>query len=360
MWLHGAVDLPRQSLFHLKSVKTNASWHPKQSLYGNPVNADPFTFAYAATRTSIVGTHIGLRGSIAGAGLSIAAAAYLQRSAPDLNFHHRFNNVKDFVGTGIKGTVGAAFAYIYMLNKGYVWAGHWEDVVTKSAKGPHPDFVFASDTQVCLLDAKGSSSPHVKVDGLVKQEWKRQIWPHKTTPFHFGGRCTEGAVIATVVSPTVSASFVKAYGQFAPPSPQQRALAIRSIQRANYINACFLLGLRDTAFALLASARPNTSPSQQLSHELGNAFLPESDLLLSPPRLILQNGDHSYSMRYSANVRTLREMIESFDSNDVATEAPPEAAAVKPREYAQYISDDSETVVIDGPDGIGARFALVR
>jgi hypothetical protein len=355
MWFHGSVDIPRQTLFKLKNVKTNATWQPKESLYDLPLRVNPYAFAYAAMRTSIVGKHIGLRGSIAGGGLAIASAAYLFKKGMDLEFHPRFNDVKDFIGTGIKGTVGAAFSYLYMMNKGYVWAGHWEDAISKSVAGPHPDFVFASKLDVCLMDAKGSSKNVPDIESLVKKEWKRQIWPNRKETFIFGGTCTEGAIIATRVAPGLSASFIKAHGRFQGVSPLNLASkAIKSVQRANYINACFLLGLHKTAFSMLSRDKVNTAPAT-LIRELEYSNITGDNVLIAPPRLILQNGNGSYLMRPFADVNFLKKMIIGlYDDSDWSDVILPQTILNTKNQEVE------EKILIQGGDGVGAEFFLLK
>lgn len=354
MWFSGAVEVPRQTLFNLKSVNKNASWHPKKSPYDVALNVNPYAFAYAAMRTSIVGTHIGLRGSIAGGGLAIAAASYLNPTGINLEFHPRFSNVKDFIGTGIKGTVGAAFSYLHMLNNGYVWAGHWEDAVATSISGPHPDFIFASKFDVCMMDAKGSSKNSKDVDDLVKKEWKRQIWPNKAQPLIFGGTCTEGSIIATRVAPGITARFVKAHGKFVTSTSTSLTNAIKSVQRANYINACFFLGLSSTAFSML-SERGEGSPLV-LRNELKNFNVNKNGILVGPPRLIVgrSSSGGSYLMRPIAHIEVLTEMISGLyaEKRSHEVDLPPPILKVGNE-------NRPKKVLIQGGDAVGAEFTLL-
>lgn len=354
MWFNGSVDVPRETLFKLKSVKKNATWQPKQSGYDSTLKINPYAFAYAAMRTSIVGTHLGLRGSLAGSGLALAAAAYLITNGPKLSFHSRFNNVKDFIGTGIKGTVGAAFSYLYMLDKGYIWAGHWEDTVATPFSGPHPDFVFASKSDVCLIDAKGSSSPTMTIEKLVKSEWKRQILPHEYTAFTFGGTSTEGAVIATEVSSSISANFIKTHGKFKNTSVSSSThKAIKSVQQANYINACFLLGLHQTAFSMLNPKRANSAPLLTLERELKASASVGDDMFYGPPRLILPAGRFSYLSRPFVRVDILRSILKTLSSNDDFSNAYLPNSVLQANEPGP---DDE--IIVQGPDGVGAEFTV--
>lgn len=355
MWIHGSVDIARAVRFELKTVKKNAIWHPKTSLYDSALKVNPYAFAYAATRTSIVGTHIGLRGSIAGGGLAIATTAYLNRDKSGLAFHHRFHNVKDFIGSGIKGTVGAAFSYLYMVDKGYKWAGHWEDVVPPPFGDAHPDFVFASNLRVCMVDAKGSSSNIAAVESLVKQEWKRQIWPNRKKVLSIGGTCTEGVVIATAIAVKKNANFIKAYSNFPSGAVTAASIAaVKSVQRGNYINACFLLGLSKTAFALMSGRRGNARPVDTLLDEL-KFYNANGDVFVGPPRLMLQASEKSYVMRPFANIGVLREIIGGLYSDQYSFNWDLPSPILNAND-----SGKEENFLILGPDGVGAKFTAVR
>lgn len=160
MWLFGNKIIPIYELHNLKHVKTNAVWSKAVTPVGSPLSVGPLLFIYASVRTSILGPKVGLRGQLAGAALGSAALCYLTpflKSAialpPNSIFlHHNFYNAKDFIGASIKGTIGAALAYLEMQHLGYAWNGHWEDCVASTgiSADPVPDFVLPRELMCAL------------------------------------------------------------------------------------------------------------------------------------------------------------------------------------------------------------------
>lgn len=290
MWFRGANNIHFHELYNLKHVKINAVWSKAAAPVGIPLSVNPLLFIYASMRTSILGSKVGLRGQLAGAALGSAALCYLTpflnsvvAASPNSIFlHHNFYHVKDFIGASIKGTIGAALAYLEMQRLGYAWSGHWEDCVisTGTSANPVPDFVFASETDVCLLDAKGSARPFPEVGRLAKSEWKRQIYPNRNVKLKLGGFPTEGRVIASSLVRPRAVGLVAAYGRFpaagsltvAPNAPiTPRELAVKSVQKTNFTNAFYLLGLNDLASSFISSASAGTGAERQLSWALSRA-----------------------------------------------------------------------------------------
>ncbi len=91
------------------------------------------------------------------------------------------DTLKDYVKSYFVGTVAAGIAYLVMVNDGYVWSDHWENLVggapgvTKS-----PDFVFASPLHgVGLMESKGTrSAPATVFDQTVAAGYTQQLEPH--------------------------------------------------------------------------------------------------------------------------------------------------------------------------------------
>lgn len=79
------------------------------------------------------------------------------------------------------GTVAAGIAYLAMIEEGYVWSDHFENLgggqpgVRKS-----PDFVFAGLTNgVALMESKGTrASGSTAFDGTLDRGYKKQVEPH--------------------------------------------------------------------------------------------------------------------------------------------------------------------------------------
>ena len=160
MWFSGSKVIPFYELHNLKHVKTNAVWHKPVAPPGVSLAVDPLLFIYASTRSSILGKRIGLRGQLAGLGLGSVSLCYLaplissgvKLPSNKLFLHHNFDNTKDFIGSSIKGTIGASLAYLEMQRLGYAWSGHWEDCVsaTGTSVTATPDFIFASARDCAL------------------------------------------------------------------------------------------------------------------------------------------------------------------------------------------------------------------
>ena len=159
MWFDGEVQLARSARFDVKRINTHRiSWQPRVPNYGVPVTISPWQFAYAVARTSAIGSGLRLPGKLAGLGFSVACLTHLVRDGrSNLKADPDFNLLKDFVGTSLKGVIGAALTYRETQTLGYSWLGHWGDCILP-VTGPHPDFVFSTHTDVCVVDAKGSMS----------------------------------------------------------------------------------------------------------------------------------------------------------------------------------------------------------
>ena len=121
MWFHGEVQLARSARFDVKRINTHRiSWQPRVPNYGVPVTISPWQFAYAVARTSAIGIGLRLPGKLAGLGFSVACLTHLVRDGlSNLKADPDFNLLKDFVGTSLKGVIGAALTYREMQTLGY-------------------------------------------------------------------------------------------------------------------------------------------------------------------------------------------------------------------------------------------------
>lgn len=148
---------------------------------------------------------------------------------------------KDFVKSYFAGTVAAGLAYLAMVNDGYVWSDHFENVGggnTSVAK--KPDFVFAGpSTGVALVESKGTRSvQRGAFDGTVDAGYVDQVEPH--LGFTVGSAtATHGYCIGSWLTSTTKADLlvhhtaVPAIGvRSSPPS-----VPITAIQRQNYATA---------------------------------------------------------------------------------------------------------------------------
>ncbi|WP_233834612.1 hypothetical protein [Paraburkholderia sp. ZP32-5] len=376
MWFLGNADVPRREYYKFRHIKTtNAVWDKVVSPYSStPLSINPLLFAYAATRASILGPRIGLRGHLAGAGLATASLSYLTLYPPKgiaapptkrIYLHHNFANAKDFVASSIKGTIGAAIAYLEMQGLGYAWSGHWEDCVASTTASAYPDFVFASANEVCLVDAKGSASAFSEIGGMAKSEWKRQIYSNAKAKMKLGGAPTEGRVIASALTPT-GLDLVTAHGKFSAGSAKSVKAkqqgspnpgAVRSVQRVNYTNAFFLLGLNTLASALIPSdtqervRRPTRtqideqrSTAKQQAEEIDNG----ERVYLGPSQVLATGTQRAWTMQPFCRTSVIDAVVRCFLDND------PDAQ-VQATEFMLPINVDAAPANADGDDELPDR-----
>jgi hypothetical protein len=150
-------------------------------------------------------------------------------------------NFKDFVKSYFAGTVAAGLAYLAMIDDGYVWSDHFENIgggnptATKT-----PDFVFAGPVPgVALLESKGTrSAPMSSFDGTVDAGYVGQVEPH--LGYSVGGAtATHGYCIGSWLTSTTKAELrvhhtaVPAIGG----QGSQPSAPVTAIQRQNYATA---------------------------------------------------------------------------------------------------------------------------
>lgn len=387
MWFSGSKDIPFYELHNLKHVKTNAVWQKPVVPHGVSLTVDPLLFIYASTRASMLGKRIGLRGQLAGLGLGSVALCYLaplmsrgvKLPSNKVFLHHNFDNTKDFIGSSIKGTIGASLAYLEMQRLGYAWSGHWEDCVSAAGTSANatPDFVFASATEVCLVDAKGSARPFPDVGTLARNEWKRQLYSNRNEKLKLGGMPTEGRIIAASLVRPRAVGLVAAYGRFrsprslvtapgAPVSPH--SLAIKSVQKINFTNAFYLLGLNALASQLInGNGNGNGAGAQrQLVWALAQTEVIDGQgaVFKGPSRVVNLGGGETWIMQPFCRAGILREAFLYLDSED----APPVSSAAlilptnmeKARGLVGGAIRSAERVIVQSHDGVGAIFERVN
>lgn len=106
---------------------------------------------------------------------------HVDDSSPNFAIQKSANHFKDFMKSYFAGTVAQGIAYLSMIEEGYVWSDHFENLggcnpdLTK-----HPDFVFAGhSTGVALMEAKGSrSGSRNSFDTRVRNGYTDQIEGH--------------------------------------------------------------------------------------------------------------------------------------------------------------------------------------
>lgn len=399
MWFKGEKEIPHYEIFKLKSVKINASWHDVFVPPGSPLSVHPLHFIYASTRASILGGKIGLRGQLAGLGLGSSALCYLTPSKAGKSYtpttrlflHNNFKYAKDFVGSSIKGTIGASLAYLEMQRMGYAWSGHWEDCApsthvpiippTKKAKATTkkssttpkastPDFIFASSSEICLVDAKGSSRALDEVRSFTKGEWKRQIYPNRRVNLIGGGAPTEGRIISSALKHPQGVGVISAHGYFRSQKTTSESKKIKgfegslkAVQKVNYTNAFYLLGLNRMAEQL--RGKGDDSAWKQLSWALSQAKeVDGSGKVFSGPMRVVDLGRQgAWLMQPFCRIDTLENAFTSL--SDGESSPLPTTDLLFP-EKTEKLSDaagsklqGTERMVVQSHDGVGAIFQRV-
>ena len=173
-------------------------------------------------------------------------ASLLEQHVDDINIPFNLlasaDTMKDFVQNYFIGTVAAGIAYLVMINDGYVWSDHWENLVPKllgKAKKT-PDFIFASPSQgTALMESKGTRSAKTSAfDTTVSDGYVDQVQPHLGASIG-GSNATHGYAIGSHLVSTTQASInihhtrvpASVSGSGAPPGSPT------AIQRHNYATA---------------------------------------------------------------------------------------------------------------------------
>ena len=247
MWITGNINLNRTKSYEHNGFtpKGKMRWNEKDP-YGKQLEISAFSFAYALMRASVVGSKMSVRECIASSALALSSMAYMEKMKGTnfIHLHSSFKNTKDFVGTGYKGVIGSAFAYLEMLNSGHIWLGHWEDcapLALSKLNDPHPDFVFSDKLNVCVVDAKGTASSSASTN--IKSDWKRQIYPYLGQKLAMGGKISRGMIIATTLNNRKASVLLRARGEIKSilssskrDEPEDAKGAIETVQRSNFID----------------------------------------------------------------------------------------------------------------------------
>jgi hypothetical protein len=150
---------------------------------------------------------------------------------------------KDFVKSYFAGTVAAGLAYLAMIDDGYIWGDHYENVGGgNSGVAKSPDFVFTSNGDVALMESKGTRSARLNAfDGTVESGYVDQVNPHLGYTVG-GGIATHGFCIGSWLTSPNKAELVVHHTASPVPggagaSGSQPGLALTGIQRQNYATA---------------------------------------------------------------------------------------------------------------------------
>jgi hypothetical protein len=149
---------------------------------------------------------------------------------------------KDFVGGYFTGSVAAGIAYLALINDGYTWSDHFENVVGGNpAVSRSPDFVFARTnlSGVALLESKGTRRATKKsFDKRVRDGYIDQVEPHLGHPvgnFIASHGCCVGSWLT---SPTKGELYVHHTDTVpAMPVTPSRPTDVARVQQNNYATA---------------------------------------------------------------------------------------------------------------------------
>ena len=375
-------------------------WGPAKTPDLTELALDPWSFTYAAIRTAVTGSRVSRRGRIAGAGVAFACLAHIRAhksgasaQASGLRMHSDLVHMKDFLGNGLRGAIGAALSYEAMQTMGYAWVGHWEDCTAYfDVEEKHPDFVFAKQSDVCLVDAKGSSMSDERIERGVKDSWRDQVLAHHKTPLVGGGLPTEGRVFGTKLSDAEPMELTVAYGNFVASgsasggsgghaSAATTAAAVTNVQQLNFLDVFRLIafgGKEDevqlevgpVSGALGWEGGPPVSRFEavmqqaysKVRHEDGLGSVAVSDVLAS-----LHFPEGSWDMRVFCHAEVFGPVDSTLHSQAVKVELP---VYSRLRDTPHH-SDDPKYVanqdfaqkhhrkVVRGLDGVGAIFTRV-
>lgn len=174
---------------------------------------------------------------------------YVDDASSDFAILATAANFKDFVKSYFAGTVASGLAYLAMIDDGYVWSDHFENVGGgNSSATKSPDFVFVGQgTGVALVESKGTRSARLSAfDGTVDTGYVDQVEPH--LGYTVGGAmATHGYCIGGWLTSATKAEII-VHHTAAPTSGgggAQGDAPATAIQRQNYA----------TAFSLAHSAR---------------------------------------------------------------------------------------------------------
>ncbi|MCU1738497.1 MULTISPECIES: hypothetical protein [unclassified Pseudomonas] len=366
MWLTGNINLDRTKSFEYDGLnaKGKMQWI-ESNPYGTSLSTDPFRFAYALIRSSIIGSKINARQYIASSALALSSMAYMEKikGSSSLHLHSSFSNNKDFVSTGYKGMIGSAFAYLDMTDSGYIWTGHWEDCVPpsiSSIRDPRPDFVFSDEGNICIVDAKGSASS--TVCSKIKSEWKKQIRPYLGQKLSLGGTISRGMVIATTLAHGNTSTLLRAKGELkrgmlpvAGHNTDDTEGTAEIVQRSNFVDVLRMIEEHDLANAIIGG--PQSDASLEYAHVF--QMQPTPALLYASYQLPILINSEIWTIRPFCRADAISDAIKKFILTDDTSKGSltrfSEKITISEHQNNQENSN-IKTYIIEAPDGAGALF----
>lgn len=330
MWIHGTVNLTRS----LEYRRNGGAWTTHAGTWGtSPVLCvHPAEFIYASMRTGATGSPSPWRARAAGLFGGLMAMSYLDRGAftpAYLSLHPDYVYAKDFFGTSVKGILGGVVAFLEARAQGYEWSAHFEDAFP-SVGGRNPDFVFFRNSELLLVEGKGTEELDPSRRNRLKGHWMGQIWPHLAAT-----GATDGWLIAVCLSGGVGATLERL--RLAPPIPVPPA------------GAPPLLTGRDKAHAIIRGFKKWLGLPSQLADRRAEGLRTIDDLLVGKPLFADALGLGLLQARPFVSIPTLR-----FLRRSVAADGVLPSRATEPR-----VTRLSATQVrVDGTDGTGVLLEL--
>lgn len=110
-------------------------------------------------------------------------AQHVDDQGDDFFIRPSAKRLKDFSRTHLVGVVGAGIAYLQMIQDGYVWCDHFENL---TCAGPPPtkrapDFVFnrPGETDVAITESKATHGSSLKqFSNTVRSGYREQVAPY--------------------------------------------------------------------------------------------------------------------------------------------------------------------------------------
>ncbi|MEO7469446.1 MAG: hypothetical protein ABIV36_20750, partial [Sphingobium limneticum] len=170
----------------LGTTSTTAHRHMDPNVVGSTPKAKPLAitpselFGAAARSSHLNHINIGVA-SPESEVMARLIEQYVDNTSSDFALLSNVKNLKDYVRSYFTGTVAAGLAYMVMINEGYVWSDHFENIGGgNTKKKPKPDYAFAGPaTGLALMEAKGSRSGSLgRFDSTVLDGYSRQVEPH--------------------------------------------------------------------------------------------------------------------------------------------------------------------------------------
>lgn len=171
---------------------------------------------------------------------------YVDDVSTDFAILSGIDDCKDFMRSYFAGTVASGLSYLAMINDGYTWTDHFENL-TGGATGVRtsPDFVFAGyGTGAALVESKGSRGNSTNFDKTVSDGYTRQVEPHLGSTIG-GVNATHGYCVGSYMKSTTKAELrihhtavpVASGGGGGGGGGAAAVQSVATVQRGNYANA---------------------------------------------------------------------------------------------------------------------------